>query len=448
MLESPPSPPLHRQLAIVVEVVGGVVAEGRSLSELLPAIPPELRPGIQALTFHVLRRWGAASAARKALAPKSPPPVIDRLLTAALALLWPDPAGQPPYGDHTLVDQAVVCARRLSAPTAGFVNAVLRRFVREREACVAAVEATPEGRFNHPAWWIDRLQSDWPEQAARLLLQANLKPPMTLRINARRSTAAAYRERLVESGIVADQVDDPWVAAQALRLREPCPVQALPGFEDGDCSVQDASAQRAAPLLLKSMPAVVGRLPRVLDACAAPGGKAAHLLELADIDLLALDIDAARLQRVQDNLQRLRLQATLRVGDASKPDTWWSGEPFDAILVDAPCTASGIVRRHPDIRWLRRPDDVDRLAQVQAEMLDALWPLLAPGGSLLFATCSIFAAEGRLHRAAFLQRHGAGAEWSDAPGTGHLLPLSDNGAHAEPALHDGFFYALLRKPVP
>jgi len=185
----------------------------------------------------------------------------------------------------------------------------------------------------------------------------------------------------------------------------------------------------------------------VLDACAAPGGKTAHLLELADLDLWALDVDALRLARVQDNLKRLQLQATLKVGDARQPGAWWDGRPFDAILLDAPCTASGIVRRHPDVRWLRRADDVRRLAEGQAQMLEALWTVLAPGGRLLYATCSIFRDEGEHRIDAFLQRLGAGAARLDPRSPGHLLPLADNreeGARAEPVA-DGFFYALIEK---
>ena len=222
-------------------------------------------------------------------------------------------------------------------------------------------------------------------------------------------------------------------------------------YADGEVSVQDLSAQRAAPLLLGlegggDAPLKPGA--RVLDACAAPGGKTAHLLELADLDVLALDSDPQRLARVQDTLTRLRLQARLQAGDGRQPPAWWDGRPFDAILLDAPCTASGIVRRHPDVRWLRRPDDVAALARTQAELLDALWPLLAPGGRLLYATCSIFQAEGRQQIDAFLQRHAASKPMLAPHSPGHLLGLPDNGPStaAPSAVGDGFFYALIRKP--
>ena len=264
---------------------------------------------------------------------------------------------------------------------------------------------------------------------------------MTLRVHAARTSAAAYVERLASLGIAARAPGAP--APQAVVLDKPVPVSALPGFAEGLVSVQDAAAQLAAPLVVGAgLPAGA----RVLDACAAPGGKTAHLLELQpDLRLTALDADAQRLARVQENLQRLGQAATLKAADARQTAAWWDGQPFDAILLDAPCSASGIVRRHPDVRWLRRPDDITALAQVQAELLDALWPLLAPGGRLVYATCSVFRAEGQAQLDAFLQRQ-ADAKSHAVPGfTGHLLPLADNDPPMAPPL-DGFFYALLTRP--
>ena len=414
------------------------VREGHSLSELIPRVPGNARAGTQALSFEVLRRLGGAKAVRAVLASKAPPPAVDALLVSAIALLWPPAPGErAAYPDHTLADQAVHAAHQRTPAAVGFINAVLRRFVREREALVAAAERLPEGAFNHPLWWIDRLKHDWPMHWQGLLHEANRHPPMTLRVNARRSNAIAYVQRLAAQGQAAAAV-----GSHTVILAEPCPVTQLPGFAEGDISVQDAAAQRAAPLLLAD-----GLRPgaRVLDACAAPGGKTAHLLELADVDVLALDSDSQRLARVQDTLKRLRLHATLKAGDARQPAIWWEGRPFDAILLDAPCTASGIVRRHPDIRWLRRPADIATLARLQALMLDALWPLLAPGGRLLYATCSLFKAEGQAQIDAFLQRQGPGTARLDPASPGHLLPLPDNAlAAAAPA--DGFFYALIHKP--
>ena len=438
---APPSIALSHLLAHTADMVQGV-REGRSLTDLLTRVPANARAGTQALAFDVMRRLGGAQAVRGLVAAKAPPPAVDALLVSAIALLWPPARGErAAYPDHTLVDQAVHAARQRTPAAVAFINAVLRRFVRERDALVASVEHQPVGAFNHPLWWVERLKHDWPEHWQALLHEANRHPPMTLRVNARRSTAAAYVQRLAAQGQAARAI-----GGQGVVLTQPCPVAQLPGFAEGEVSVQDGAAQRAAPLLLgEGLPAKA----RVLDACAAPGGKTAHLLELAELDLLALDSDPQRLARVQDTLQRLDLAAGLQAGDARQPAAWWDGRPFDAILLDAPCSASGIVRRHPDIRWLRRPDDIAALARIQAQMLDALWPLLAPGGRLLYATCSVFLAEGRDQIDAFLQRLGAGAARLDPGSPGHLLPLPDNAeagaAHAH-NVADGFFYALIHKP--
>jgi 16S rRNA (cytosine967-C5)-methyltransferase len=429
------SPPLSQLLNHSADMVQGVLA-GRSLTELLAAVPGPARPGTQALSFEVLRRLGGAQAARSQLAPKVPPREVDALLVTALALLWPR-EGQAFYPEHTLVDQAVHAAKQRASASAGFINAVLRRFVRERDALVAAAERSPQGAFNHPLWWIERVKREWPAQWQALLTEANRHPPMTLRVNARRTDAQAYVARLAAQGLRARSLGE-----QAVVLDEPVPVAALPGFAEGDVSVQDLAAQRAGPLLIGDG---LREGAPVLDACAAPGGKTAHLLERADIDMLALDADAHRLARVADTLTRLRLHATLRAADARRPATWWDGRAFDAILLDAPCSASGIVRRHPDIRWLRRPEDIAALARVQAELLDALWPLLAKGGRLLYATCSIFHAEGQDQIDAFLQRVGPGAARVDPASPGHLLGLPDNGPAGAGPSADGFFYALLHK---
>ena len=453
-----PAPPLSRLLEHTADAVQAVRG-GRSLTEIIAKVPAELRPGVQALSFHTLRWLGSASEARALLAPKTPPPAVDALLVTALALLWPGET--PPYAEHTLVDQAVTAARHRTPSAAGFVNAVLRRFVREKDGIAASVRHSPLGAYNHPLWWIERLKRDWPQDWQALLTGANLRPPMTLRVNARRGTGAAYVQRLAALGRGAQLLDDaddlPLGRGQGVVLAQPCPVQQLHGFAEGEVSVQDGAAQRAARLLLGAgLPSGA----RVLDACAAPGGKTAHLLELADLDLLALDSDPLRLARVQDTLNRQHLHAELKAGDArhpSGPNGWWDGRAFDAILLDAPCTASGIVRRHPDVRWLRRADDINALGRIQAQMLDALWPLLAPGGRLLYATCSIFPAEGQLQIDAFLQRLGPGKAVLEPQSPGHLLPSRDNASQGVPApphlphhsrstlLQDGFFYALIRK---
>ena len=461
--------PLATLLNHTADAVQAVRA-GQSLNAALAACPAPARAGTQALSFHALRWLGAAQVLRAQLAPKAPPPAVDALLLTALALLWP-PAqqqarelGQALYAEHTLVDQAVDAARQRAKPSAAFVNAVLRRFLRERDALVAATLRDPLARFNHPAWWATRLKADWPAQWQALLDANNQRAPMTLRVNARRSTAAAYAARLVEHGIACSVV-----GPQAVALAQPCPVTQLPGFADGDVSVQDASAQWAAPLLLgigsaeafdatssavtataaSTFPTWLAPGARVLDACAAPGGKTAHLLELADLDVLALDSDPARLPRMHDTLARLNLSARTLAADAGDPAAWWDGTPFDAILLDAPCSASGIVRRHPDVRWLRRSTDIAALAAIQDRLLDALWPLLKPGGRLLYCTCSVFRAEGQDRIDAFLQRHGDASVALQPPSPGHLLPLPDNqpdrpGPDSN-ASADGFFHALLVK---
>ena len=457
------SPPLARLLEQTADAVQAVRG-GKSLTDALGRCPSDLRPGVQSLSFHTLRWLGSATEVRAQLAPKTPPPAVDALLVTALALLWPAGDGTPlPYAEHTLVDQAVSAARVRTPAAANFINAVLRRFLRERDALVQTARLSALGAYNHPLWWVERIKRDWPQCWQALLASANQRPPMTLRVNARRGTGASYVAGLASLGRAATLLDDPALttlgAGQTVVLAQPSAVQQLPGFAEGEVSVQDAAAQRAARLLLESVDLKPGDDPagmpwlrpgaRVLDACAAPGGKTAHLLELADLDLLALDIDPLRLARVQDTLNRLQLKAELKAGDGRYPKGWWDGRPFDAILLDAPCTASGIVRRHPDVRWLRRADDINALARIQADLLDALWPLLTPGGRLLYVTCSIFPTEGRQQIDAFLQRQPPGTAWLEPHSPGHLLPLPDNAAQGamsrSTALQDGFFYALIRK---
>ena len=437
------SPPLWRQLQVTAAVVQAVRA-GRSLTAELASVTPELRPGVQALTFQVMRQLGRAMALRERLASKAPPPAADALLCTALALSWQ--GDDAPYPVHTLVNQAVEAARqqRQTQAQSGFINGCLRRFMREREALVAETDSDPQARWNHPRWWVTRVQDEYPEDWQTLLGMAQQPAPMSLRVDTRHHSVAEYQAQLLAIGLAAQPV-----GASGLQLERAVPVHQLPGFAQGHVSVQDAAAQVAAPLLLQGREA--GQAWRILDACAAPGGKTGHLLACyPNAQVLALDVDAERCQRIEDNLQRLGAQnqarAQVRAADAAQPAQWWDGVAFDAILLDAPCTASGIVRRHPDVRWLRRPGDSAQLAQTQARLLKALWPLLTPGGRLLYCTCSVFRSEGDDTVQAFLQRN------TDArmlPSPGHLIPGKiPTGLpvkHNALGEHDGFYYALLEK---
>ncbi|MBN9411930.1 MAG: 16S rRNA (cytosine(967)-C(5))-methyltransferase RsmB [Burkholderiales bacterium] len=433
--------PLWRQLQAAASVLAAV-REGASATSSLAAVPGDLRPGVQALVFQALRWLGRAEALRRQLARRTPAPQVDALLCTALALAWR--TDDAPYEPFTLVNQAVEAAKRNPATRmqAAFVNACLRRFLREHDALVAATDDEPVAHWNHPRWWIERLKRDHPRDWEDILAADNTQPPLTLRVNRRRASVADYRARLAAIGIGAHPVGE-----DGLVLERAVPVHQLPGFAEGHASVQDAAAQMAAPLLLQGLPeAADGLRPRVLDACAAPGGKTAHLLERADLDVTAIDIDPARATRIGQTLARLGLSAHVLAADASRPAQWWDGRPFDAILLDAPCTASGIVRRHPDVRWLRRESDVAQLAIIQANLLAVLWPLVAPGGRLLYCTCSVFRAEGEAQMQTFLA-HNKDAVMLRSPG--HLKPQSGANGHALPdnpsGDHDGFFYALLHK---
>ncbi len=430
---------LWRLLQAASGLVAGVRA-GQSATAALDRVEGAARAGAQALSFHALRNFGRAGAIRQLLAKRPPPPAADALLCTALALCWQ--GADVPYEPFTLVDQAVEAAKR-GADTkaqANFINACLRRFLRERDALVSATDANPEARWNHPRWWIARVKKDHPQAWEQILAANNTHAPMTLRVNARRSTPAQYVATLAAAGI------DAWpVGAHGVILAAPRAVHSLPGFDDGVVSVQDAAAQLAAPLLLQELPATTGAL-RILDACAAPGGNTAHLLELSDAQVVALDIDEKRCERIHDNLRRQGLAATVVTGDARQPAGWWDGQPFDAILLDAPCTASGIVRRHPDVRWLRRESDIAQLAALQTHLLATMWGLLAPGGRLIYCTCSVFRGEGEAQVQTFLA-HNKEAHLRPAPG--HLLPQSGANASGVPdnpqSDHDGFFYAALEK---
>lgn len=431
--------PLWRQLQSTASVLLAI-RSGVSGTAALERVSGELRPGVQALTFHVLRSLGRAEALRQLLASRTPPPPADALLCTALALAWSE--AEAPYEVFTLVNQAVEAAKRDAATQAqaSFINACLRRFLREREALVTSTDKKPVAVWNHPKWWIDRLQRDWPQAWQAILASNNRQAPMTLRVNRRQSSVADYLLALKEAGIGGHAT-----GLSGITLDQAKPVQMLPGFATGAVSVQDAAAQMAAPLLLSGLVGSDKPL-RVLDACAAPGGKTAHLLEYSDSEVTALEIDPVRAERIHQTLQRLALKAQVLVADAADVPAWWDGQLFDAVLLDAPCSASGIVRRHPDVRWLRRDTDIGQLVKIQANLLKALWPLVRPGGRLLYCTCSVFKAEGSEQIQTFLA-HNTDADLRPSPG--HLMPHSATDHDALPdnssGDHDGFYYALLEK---
>jgi 16S rRNA (cytosine967-C5)-methyltransferase len=430
--------PLWRQLQSVAAVLMSIRA-GASATAALAGVAADLRPGVQSLLFHALRFLGRADVLRQQLVSRTPPPAADALLCVALALAWNEQ--EAPYEVFTLVNQAVEAAKRTPATQAqaSFINACLRRFLREREALVAASSRYPLALWNHPPWWIERLKKDHPQRWQDILKANNRPGPMSLRVNARQSDVPAYLQRLQDAGIQARAA-----GRYGVTLAQAQPVHALPGFDQGMVSVQDVAAQMAAPLLCEGLDRT--QPLRILDACAAPGGKTAHLLEISNAQVTALDIDPARCERISQTLTRLGLQARVLAQDAGHPERWWDGEMFDAILLDAPCTASGIVRRHPDVRWLRRPSDIAQLAAIQAGLLKTLWPLLKPGGRLLYCTCSVFREEGEDQIQTFLVHN---TEAVLKPSPGHLMPYS--GVNGGAVLdnphddHDGFYYALLEK---
>ena len=385
---------------------------------------PQARGAMQDIAYRTMRELGRAEALLALLANKAPAADLHGLLCCALALLCQ--TEDAPYEDFTVVDQAVSATAEdpALAHAKGMVNAVLRRFLRERDALLQQVSKQAPARWNYPAWWIDAVKTAYPRHWQAILEAGNHAPPLTLRVNLSKTTVDGYLGMLSTAGIAASRI-----GPCAVRLQRPMPVTQIPGFGEGLVSVQDAAAQLAA-LLLDLQDGM-----RVLDACAAPGGKTGHILESAKVDLLALDSDATRLVRIEENLQRLQLHATLKTGDAANAD-WWDGKPFDRILADVPCTASGIVRRHPDIRWLRRKDDAAQLATLSARILDNLWRMLAPGGKLVFVTCSLWPRESEMQAAAFAVRNNA----SRLPAPGQLLPAA--GTEQD---HDGLFYALFQK---
>jgi 16S rRNA (cytosine967-C5)-methyltransferase len=413
---------LHAATRIVVRV-----AAGKSLSAEMERAADEgvaaPRAALIDVTHGTLRRYGRSQAIVRALSRQARgDPLVEALLWCALYVLE---SGR--HAQYTVVDQAVrACGLLEKWSFKGFVNALLRRFLRERRLIEARLQDDVQARYQHPGWWIEALRAAYPDHWARVLEAGNQHPPMCLRVNRRRADPQEMLDRLLASGLAVERV-----GAAGLLLAKPLPVDRLPGFEEGALSVQDAGAQRAVGYL------DVQPGQRVLDACAAPGGKSAQILETADVSLTALDVDPARCSRIERNLERLGLAAQVVHADCVDLSSWWDGRSFERVLADVPCSASGVVRRHPDIKWLRRPADIPAFAAQQARILDALWRVLVRGGKLLYVTCSVFPQENDSVIEAFLQR---------TPDVRRLgLPAPD-AAHCLPdAQHDGFFFALLEK---
>lgn len=425
---------MERAQRVAAKAVRGVLA-GATLRDALARESRQAygeRALIHELAYGTLRFLGQSRAIVRALADRPIPDMsVAALLWVALYQLLHTSAPV-----HAVVDGAVRATSRLRRTSAkGMVNAILRNFLRRKSALLSEIARDPEARFSYPRWWIERVRAEYPERFAAILDAGNARPPLCLRVNVRWTTPEALVALLEAHGIGAQRVGPVGVS-----VATPRPVTALPGYAQGLFSVQDAAAQLAAPLL------GARDAMRVLDACAAPGGKTTHLAELAALDLTALDVDGQRLERLAENLARLRLSARVVAGDAGEPGSWWDGTAFDRILADVPCTASGVVRRHPDAKWLRRESDVAGFVAQQRRLLDALWPTLARGGRLLYSTCSVFREENAQQVEAFVARHPDAARVQlELPTSlaldGQLLPVEGDAEHN----HDGFFYALLEK---
>jgi len=434
------SAPSRNARAAAAGVIAAVLGKGESLATALaPAlarVPAADRALVQELCYGTLRWHLRLDALLSRLLSRGLKPAdLDLralLLTGLYQLLY---MRVPSYA---AVTETVDAVRALGKGwAAGLANGVLRNAQRRADELTAQVDRDDSAALAHPRWLLDALRADWPEDVAQVTEANNTRPPMTLRVNLRRQSRDDYAARLAAAEFPCRALPE---VASALTLERPVDVAALPGFADGCASVQDAAAQLAAVLLEPE----TGQ--RVLDACAAPGGKTAHILEHAPdlATVVAVDIDAPRLDRVRENLERLGLQAQLCAGDAAVPEGWWDGVPFERILLDAPCSATGVIRRHPDIKTLRRADDLQALTRTQARLLDALWPLLAPGGMLLYATCSVLKRENTDQIDAFLRRQPDAAEravdvpWARACEHGSQILPGDAGM-------DGFYYARLVK---
>jgi len=422
----------HVQLA-ATHIVQQVLSKGRNLNQVFEQAlnsktdwPTSQRGALRDLSFGTLRYYGQLQVILSQLLHK---PLTDQrahyLLLVALYQLQHSKAAH-----YAIVNHAVRASRQINPRIASPVNAILRNFLRNSKSLLTQATLSVEGKFSYPQWWVDEISAQYGDLFTSILEAGNLHPPMTLRINRQLGSVDEYIALLCQHNISAK-----WIEPDALQLDKPTAVDKLPGFFEGRVSVQDAGAQYAAELL------DTADGMRVLDACAAPGGKTTHILEQSKVHMTAVDQDAKRLQRVAENLQRIGLTAELIEGDASTPHKWWDGILFERILADVPCSASGVVRRHPDIKWLRRKSDIAFFATKQGQILHALWQLLAQGGKLLYATCSVFQQENEQVIATFLAQH------QDARRIAIKLPDNATGQLLPNEQHDGFFYALLQKTV-
>jgi 16S rRNA (cytosine967-C5)-methyltransferase len=422
---------------VAARVLSRVLQNGQSLTAALDNVVPAVdavkdRAFVQALCYGVCRYYHRLDFILSQLLDK---PLKD-VEVKSLILIGLYQLQFMRVKPHAAVSETVAAARK-KPWTKSLVNAVLRNYQREQERIEQQADQEPSAAVSHPRWLIDQIRQDWPQQSAQLFLENNRQPPMVLRVNQARTSREQYLRQLAEHDIGATPVA---FCASAIMLDKPVSVDMLPGFDQGLVSVQDTAAQLAAQLL------DVRAGQRVLDVCAAPGGKAAHILESQPQlnELVAVDIDAARMQRVNENLQRLKLEARLLVGDAAAPETWWDGMPFDRILLDAPCSALGVIRRHPDIKLLRRDEDIAQLQALQKNILSAVWPLLATGGILLYATCSVLKRENELQIQAFLAEHSDAAQVSIDAGWGSPREFGRQIFTGESAM-DGFYYARIVK---
>jgi 16S rRNA (cytosine967-C5)-methyltransferase len=427
--------------ACAARVLSQVISDGRSLSEALPAAVQVLtdarqRALVQELSYGTLRWFYRLDALLQRLLKK---PLKQRdadvRCVLLLGLYQLDQLAMP---QRVAVNETVQATHALNKQWAsGLVNAVLRNYQRQAAQLDEVIVDEPVARFAHPAWLIEQLQSDWPRDWERILTANNARPPFSLRVNRLRVTRTEYMETLAGQSLQAQPLD--YVDA-GIRLDKPVPVDALPGFAEGYISVQDGAAQLAAGLL-DLQPG-----QRVLDACAAPGGKTAHILESepALAQVTAVDIEARRLARISENLSRLSLGANLVQGDAGATASWWDGQGYDRILLDVPCSATGVIRRHPDIKLLRRAGDIAALVSVQAQLLQAMWPLLSSGGMLLYCTCSVLTDENSARIGRFLETHADAAEVPIAADWGRECRHGRQIFPGENEM-DGFYFACLTR---